>query len=153
MSLMRLVARPMLATIFVVQGYKNLRDPKPLLPAAEKFVAKVGPTLERRVPRAPTEPQTLIRVNAGAQFAGGVALATVTFPRIASLVLAGTLVPATWIGHPFWEAEDPADRSAQRIHVLKNVGLAGGLLLSAADRRRKRRSRSKKYAERRTSTP
>lgn len=143
MSLVRYVARPMLATIFVVQGYKSLRDPKPLVPAAEKLSEKVGPTIEKKVP-ALAEPQSLVRANAGAQLVGGVALATGRCPRLASLVLAGTLVPATWIGHPFWEADDPAERNAQRIQAMKNLGLGGGLLLSAADRKCRSRRASKR---------
>lgn len=170
MSLVRLIARPMLASIFVVQGYKSLRDPKPLVPGAEKFINTVGKrpaavASDAESPqstsrpltgeqarlagvRLPADPQTLVRVNAAAQLAGGVALATGTLPRIASLVLTGSLVPATMIGHPFWEKTDPIERNQQRIHFMKNVGLAGGLLLSAADRKRKRRRPKPKEAKR-----
>lgn len=133
MSLVRLIARPMLATVFVAQGMKNLRDPEPLIPAATRFAEQVGPTLQRRAPSMPTDPKTLVRLNAGVQLGAGVALATGRFPRLAALVLAGTLVPATWMGHPFWEIDDPAQRRAQRIHAMKNVGLAGGLLLASVD--------------------
>ncbi|HEY9410525.1 MAG TPA: DoxX family protein [Jiangellaceae bacterium] len=133
MSLVRLIARPMLASIFVVQGYKNLRDPSPLLPAASKFADRVGPVIEKAAPQAPTDPKALIRINAGAQLGAGVALGTGTLPRLASIVLAGSLVPATWMGHPFWDIEDTDQRKAQRIQFLKNVGLAGGLLLASVD--------------------
>lgn len=133
MSLVRMIARPMLATIFVVQGYRNLRHPETLLPAATKFAERVGPTIKKRAPRVPTDPKALVRINAGAQLGAGVALATGTVPRIASLVLAGTLVPSTIMGHPFWEHDDPAQRRGQQIHFLKNVGLAGGLLLAGVD--------------------
>lgn len=141
MSLVRLIARPMLASIFVVQGYKSLRDPKPWIPAAEKFAASIAPTLEQRLPAAPTDPQTLVRVNGAAQLAGGIGLATGTFPRLSALALAATLVPTTLAGHPYWEKDDPVERNQQRIQVLKNVGLAGGLLLAAIDRKRRRRPR------------
>lgn len=133
MSLVRPIARPMLATIFIVQGTKSLRDPAPLIPAATTFTERVGPTLERRVPGMPTDPKALVRINAGAQLGAGLALATGRFPRLASLVLLGTLVPTTWIAHPFWQIDDPDDRKAQRIHAMKNAGLAGGLLLASVD--------------------
>lgn len=145
MSLVRLIARPMLASIFLVQGYKTLRDPKPVLPAAEKLTASITPALEQRLPAVPTDPQTLVRINGAAQLAGGVGLATGTFPRISSLVLAGTLVPTTLAGHPYWEKEDPVERNQQRIQVLKNVGLAGGLLLAAVDRKRRKRPRRQQH--------
>jgi uncharacterized membrane protein YphA (DoxX/SURF4 family) len=137
----------MLATIFVVQGYKGLRDPKPLVPAAEKFAEKVGPMIEKNAPAALAKPQALVRLNAGAQIVGGAALATGNFPRLASLVLAGTLVPATWMGHPFWEDDDPVKRNADSIQAMKNLGLAGGLLLSATDRKRRRKRKAKRGKE------
>jgi uncharacterized membrane protein YphA (DoxX/SURF4 family) len=55
-------------------------------------------------------------------------------PRLAALALAGTLVPTTIAGHRFWEIDNPQQRSAQRIHFLKNLSMLGGLLLAATDR-------------------
>lgn len=133
MSLVRMVARPMLASIFVVQGLKNLRDPEPLMPKVAAFTDRFGPTMQRYAPQAPTDPKTLVRINAAAQLGAGAALATGTFPRVAALVLAGSLVPTTAAGHAFWDVDDPRDRAAQRIQFLKNVGLAGGLLLAGVD--------------------
>lgn len=133
MSLVRLIARPMLASIFIVQGWKNFRDPEPLVAKAQAFTEKVGPTLEQHAPDVPTDPKKLVRANAAAQVAAGVALATGRSPRLAALVLAGTLVPTTAAAHPFWEIEDPEQRNEQRIHALKNAGLAGGLLLASVD--------------------
>jgi uncharacterized membrane protein YphA (DoxX/SURF4 family) len=133
MSLVRFIARPMLASIFIVQGLHNLRAPDSQVLAATRFTTRFGPTLKRRVPQFPSDPKTLVRLNAGAQLGAGLALATGRFPRLAALVLAGSLVPSTWAGHPFWEADDPAERNAQRIHALKNVGLTGGLLIASVD--------------------
>ncbi|WP_166349656.1 DoxX family protein [Phytoactinopolyspora limicola] len=133
MSLVRLIARPMLASIFVVQGLKNVRDPEPLVPKAKSFVDRFGPVLEERAPNLPTDPKQLVRINAAAQLGAGVALATGRLPRLAATVLAATLVPTTLAGHPFWESDDPAERSQHRIQVLKNAGLAGGLLLASVD--------------------
>ncbi len=48
-------------------------------------------------------------------------------------MLAGTLIPVTLAGHPFWLNDDPAAKSNNQIHFLKNLGLFGGLLLAAAD--------------------
>jgi putative oxidoreductase len=47
--------------------------------------------------------------------------------------LAGSLVPTTIVGHPFWAAETTAERRNQEVHFAKNLGLLGGLLLAAAD--------------------
>ena len=48
-------------------------------------------------------------------------------------MLAGSLIPTTIAGHPFWPVDSPAERRNQEIHFLKNLGLLGGLLLAAAD--------------------
>jgi uncharacterized membrane protein YphA (DoxX/SURF4 family) len=64
---------------------------------------------------------------------GGLALATGRLPRLSALVLAGSLVPTTVVGHPFWAESEPTVRTGQRVHFAKNLGLLGGLLLAVAD--------------------
>ncbi|MDQ1385905.1 MAG: hypothetical protein QOG65_3284, partial [Actinomycetota bacterium] len=54
-------------------------------------------------------------------------------PRIAALVLAGSLIPTTIAGHRFWEENEPTKRAGQTIHFLKNLSMLGGLLLAADD--------------------
>jgi uncharacterized membrane protein YphA (DoxX/SURF4 family) len=68
-----------------------------------------------------------VQVGAGLMFATG------KFVRPAALLLAGTLVPTTIAGHPFWNNDDPAARNNNQVHFLKNLGLLGGLLLAAVD--------------------
>ncbi|WP_347354688.1 DoxX family protein [Intrasporangium sp.] len=79
-------------------------------------------------------PEAAVRLNGGAMVAGGAALALGVLPRAAALGLVASLVPTTIAGHAFWKVEDPKTRAAQRVQVLKNIGLAGGLLAVAARR-------------------
>jgi uncharacterized membrane protein YphA (DoxX/SURF4 family) len=65
--------------------------------------------------------------------AAGVMLATNRFPRLASLVLAGSLLPSTIAEHQFWQVDDPQKKADERIQFLKNIGLTGGLLLAGVD--------------------
>jgi putative oxidoreductase len=74
-----------------------------------------------------------VRLNGAVQMAAGTLLALGRFPRLSALALAATLVPTTAAGHRFWEAEEDADRTQQRIHFLKNLSMFGGLLITAAD--------------------
>ena len=134
MSLVRLVARPMMAAIFVIQGAKNLRDPDPLVPTADELTAAVLPDLKARLPRAladriPEDSRTWVRVHAVSHVAGGLLLASGRFSRVGALLLATSMLPTTWAGHPFWKQDDPG----QRIHFLKNISIAGGMLLAAVD--------------------
>ncbi|WBB65820.1 DoxX family protein [Micromonospora sp. WMMD812] len=133
MKPVRSLARAMLSGIFVFSGYRNFMDPGRLAPSAKPITDRVTPLLERANPRIPTDTETLIRANAAVQVGAGLMLATGRLTRPAALVLAGTLVPVTLAGHPFWQNDDPVMRNNNRVHFLKNVGLFGGLLLAAAD--------------------
>lgn len=129
MSLLRLVGRPMLASMFVAGGLDSLRDPKAVAPVAEPVVQPVT----ERVEVLPDRTEQVVRLNGAVQVTAGVLLGTGRLPRVAALAIAGTLVPTTLAGHRFWEAEDPAERSRQRIHFLKNLSMLGGLLIAADD--------------------
>ncbi|MGN9812372.1 DoxX family protein [Micromonospora sp. BQ11] len=133
MKPVRSLARAMLSGIFVVSGVKNFQNPGRLAPTAKPVTDRVAPLLQRANPRIPTDTETLIRVNSAVQIAAGLMMANGRFTRPAALVLAGTLVPVTIAGHPFWSSNDPVARNNHQIHFLKNVGLFGGLLLAAAD--------------------
>ncbi|MGC5018879.1 DoxX family protein [Micromonospora sp. DT47] len=133
MKPVRSLARVMLSGIFVVSGARILQDPQRLVPAAKPLTDRVAPLITRVAPQLPTDTETLIRANAAVQLAAGLMLATGKFTRPAALVLAGTLVPTTAAGHPFWNNDDPAMRNNNQVHFLKNLGLFGGLLLAAAD--------------------
>lgn len=133
MSLVRFVARPMLASVFVVQGFNKLRDPDVMASRAKPVVDRMTPLMERYAPQVPTEAKTLVRISGAVDLGAGVMLATGTLPRTAALLLASSLVPSTAMGHRFWEADDPAEKANQRVHFLKNVALGGGLLVAGVD--------------------
>ncbi|NED67161.1 DoxX family protein, partial [Streptomyces sp. SID10244] len=110
--LIRRIARPMLATVFVASGIDALRNPQPRADMSRDLVDKSVQALPNSVTdNVPTEPEILVRVNGAIQIGGGVLLATGKFPRIAALGLAGSLVPTTLAGHAFWEETDPDVRA------------------------------------------
>jgi putative oxidoreductase len=133
MKPVRFLARVMLSGVFVVSGARNLRHPQRLVATAKPITDRVAPLIQRAAPQVPTDTEALIRANAAAQLAAGLMFATGRFTRPAALVLAGTLLPTTAAGHPFWDHDDPAARANHQIHFMKNLGLFGGLLLAAAD--------------------
>lgn len=119
MSPTRSLARPLLASMFVSGGLDALRNP--------------AGRVEKARAAGLSEPEKLVQANAATQLVGGLALATGRLPRLSALVLAGTLVPTTWVGHPFWQETDQQARKGQQIHFFKNVSMLGGLLLAFAD--------------------
>ena len=136
MTATRVLARPLLASMFVVGGINALRNAKALAAKVEPVTDQLRPVIENAVPQAsvlPTDPASLVRLNGAAQVVAGLALATGRLPRISSAVLAATLVPTTAAGHRFWEEEDPAARANQQIHFFKNLSMLGGLILAAVD--------------------
>jgi uncharacterized membrane protein YphA (DoxX/SURF4 family) len=128
MSVIRRLARPMLAAVFVSSGIDVLRQPGPRVEMAAPVATKVAEPLP-----LPSDPEQLVKINAAVQVVAGSLLALGYVPRLAATALAASLVPTTLAGHRFWEDDDPALRSQQQIHFLKNLGLLGGLALAIVD--------------------
>lgn len=130
MTVLRRIARPMIAAIFVSGGADALRNPAPLVPAADG----VAQPAAKPIPGLPDQdPETLVRINGAVQVVAGTMLAFNRLPRLSALALAATIVPTTAAGHRFWEEEEPEQRRQQQVHFLKNTSILGGLLLAAAD--------------------
>ena len=82
---------------------------------------------------APSDPKAAVGLNAAVHVGAGSMLAAGILPRLAAVALATSLVPTTLAAHRFWELEDPALRSRQRVEFLKNCAILGGLLVVALD--------------------
>jgi putative oxidoreductase len=122
--LTRAAGRALLSGIFVYSGYGMFSN-------AERYAKRVADA----VPMLPEEPM-LAKVHGATMVAAGSTLALGILPRTSARILVLTLIPNTYIGHPFWTAK-PEDRRPQLVHFLKNLGLAGGLLYISAGRRSK----------------
>jgi putative oxidoreductase len=129
MTVLRAVARPMLASIFVIQGFDTMLHPERVAPRADPVVRPLAELL----PGVAGQTEDAVRLNGAVQFAAGSLLALDIFPRLSALAIAATLVPTTVAGHRFWEVEDDKERAQQRIQFLKNLAIFGGLLIAAAD--------------------
>jgi putative oxidoreductase len=135
MTATRLIARPLLASTFVVGGLNALKNAPALATTAKPVVDRIRPLLEKAAPQVniPEDTVTLVRINAVAQILAAGALARGRAPRLSSTVLAASLVPTTLAGHQFWNESDPQLKSNQRIHFFKNLSMLGGLLLASVD--------------------
>jgi putative oxidoreductase len=63
---------------------------------------------------------------------GGFGLILGIYPQIAAFALIAFLVPATLVGHAFWQAAGTPAYIPQLLNYLKNTAMTGGLLLIAA---------------------
>ena len=129
MSLSRTVARPLLAAIFIYDGWDAVRNPSGKVKQAEPVLLPIA----EKVPLLPQDAETLVQINGAVMIAAGTLMALGKFRRLAALALIGSIIPTTYAGHRFWEEEDEATKAQQRIHFLKNLGLLGGLILEAFD--------------------
>lgn len=120
MRLLHILGRAALGVPFVVLGLDAAREPGGRVKAAEDLGLPA--------------PEVMVRANGAAMAVGGAALAVGVLPRAAAAGLVLSLAPTTLAGHPYWRETDPARRGQQRIHFLKNVGLAGALLAYACRR-------------------
>lgn len=135
MGPLRLLARPMLSAIFVSGGVAQLTDPAGHAPVARDVTQPLlDAAADSDVDVPATDTTQLVQLNGLAQVVGGLLLAAGKLPRLAALLLAGTLVPTTLAAHRFWEERDPEEKQAQQVHFFKNVSLLGGLLIATMDR-------------------
>jgi len=118
----------MLAAIFVAEGLDALLHPAGPAKFAAPLVSKLSGPLN-----LPDDPELLVRANGATMVGAGAMLGLGRLPRVAALALAAGLVPTTYTTHAFWTIKDPAVRSQQQIHFLKNVSLLGGVLLATVD--------------------
>lgn len=116
MKLLSFLSRAALAAPFVQLGYEAAKEPGMRVKAAEK----VG------IPQKYADPA--VRLNGATMVLGGLAVATGVQPRLGAAAIIGSLIPTTIAGHAFWNDTDPVARKTNKIQVLKNLGLAGGLL-------------------------
>ncbi len=128
--LLRRIARPLLAAIFVSGGINELRSPKGHADA-------VKPSLDLARNYLPTDVNadnpTVVQADGAVKVGAGVLLALGRLPRVSALLLASSLVPTTLAAHRFWEINESDERGNQQIQFFKNAGMLGGLLLAAAD--------------------
>jgi putative oxidoreductase len=112
-----LVARIALSAIFLVSGYMKLSNPA----GAIGYMSSAG------VP----DPNTLVYVAGLAEILGGLAILFGFLTRIGALGLIAFLVVANLYFHDFWNLEGAA-REAQMVQLMKDLCIAGGLLLIAS---------------------
>jgi putative oxidoreductase len=128
LSVLRPAARLLTGSTYAVLGYGALQQPGPRVEEAATLIAAI----REQVPLPITDEQ-VVQLNGAVQAACGLLLALGTVPRLSALVLAGSMIPTTLAGHPFWTERDPAVRKQQQVQFHKNMAMIGGLLFAALD--------------------
>ena len=109
-----LIGRILLALIFILAGFSKIGG----------FAGTAGYIASKGLPMASVLAALTIVVEVG----GGLALLTGFYARWAALALAAFSVLTALIFHNFWAV--PADQAMnQNIHFMKNLAIAGGMLM------------------------
>jgi uncharacterized membrane protein YphA (DoxX/SURF4 family) len=112
-------ARVLVAVVFLANGFGILPQG---LPAKE--LAEHG---------APAALVPLLMFAARTiEIVGGFGLMLGIYPRIAAIAVIAFLVPATLVGHGFWQVVSTPAYIPQLLQFLKNAAMTGGLLFIAA---------------------
>lgn len=112
-----LVARILLATMFVMAGFSKIGG----------FEGTVGYIASKGLPLASIVAVLTILL----EIAGGLAIIVGYKARIAAFLLGGFTLMAAFIFHNFWAV--PAEQAfVQNMLFMKNISIAGGLFLLAA---------------------
>lgn len=126
-TMLSTAARVITGTAFLALGLDVVRDVGGRPQIAADMLASL-----RRVLPIPADDTLVVRSNGAVQVGAGALLALGIQPRISALALAGSLVPTTLAGHPFWKLDDPVQRKQQQIQFTKNLAMLGGLLYGVA---------------------
>jgi putative oxidoreductase len=109
-----LVARILLAVMFILSGFSKITG----------FEGTVGYIASKGLPL----PQLVAIGTIAVELGGGIMLAAGFKARWAALALAVFTVLAAIIFHNFWAA-DAAHKMDQQINFMKNISIAGGMLM------------------------
>jgi putative oxidoreductase len=112
-----LVGRILLGLIFVLSGFAKISG----FDGTAGYIASKGLPL----------PQLIAALTIAVELGGGLALMAGLYTRQAVVALAGFTLLAGVIFHNFW-AVPQAEQMAQQINFMKNLAIAGGMLVVAA---------------------
>ncbi|MFB9777205.1 DoxX family protein [Brevibacterium otitidis] len=123
MSLVRLIARPMLASAYIANGISRIKHPQ----AAADSITPVINAVRKQVD-IPVDPELAARATGVAQVAAGSMLAIGKFPRLASTVLVGTYLIDV-IGEQLLTPKEERSQTS----LLTKTSMLGGALLASVD--------------------
>lgn len=109
-----LIGRMLFGGFFLYSAIQHLRNRRAMTPYAK---AKGVPA-----------PELAVVLSALPLLAGGTSLLLGVKPKLGALAVVGFLAGVSPVMHDFWRNEDPEERTANQIHFLKNLALAGGAL-------------------------
>lgn len=132
MSLVRRIARPLIAAPFVYEGVRTAITPERSTDVAPEAFAELDAQLQTTALPSSVDARMVFRAAGVMAATAGLAYASGRFPRLASLALLGTTTIG-WAGRKrVWELRGE-ELTAEIEGILKDAGLLGSVLLAAVD--------------------
>ncbi|WJY97484.1 DoxX family membrane protein [Corynebacterium fournieri] len=132
--MIRKIARPMLASVYVIDGVETLLNPAGHKDSSDSVLKKLRAVTPREYRGfLPKSPETAAQIVGATKAGAGASFAIGKFPRLSAALLAATALPTIAGRHAFWEAEDDDEKARRRTGALTDLGLAGGVLLATVD--------------------
>ncbi|MEX3509204.1 DoxX family protein [Kocuria sp. WRN011] len=132
MSIVRRLARPLLATGYVAGGVEAFRNSSaaaekldPVLKQVEQVLPQVRPVTANRAQVA--------QGIAAAQVLAASALALSKLPRLSASVLLGTTAINTYVQYQSADTSTKEAKSNRRNNVFKNLSLVGAVMIASVD--------------------
>jgi uncharacterized membrane protein YphA (DoxX/SURF4 family) len=132
MSIVRRIARPLLATGYVANGVESFRNSSsaaqhltPTVSAFAKAVPQAGPALQN--------PAMVAQGLAAAQVGAALLFGLGKLPRLSAGVLVTTTALNAYADYRAAEASTPEQKAARRGSAFKNVSMVGAVMLAAVD--------------------
>lgn len=132
--MIRQIARPLLASVYVVDGVDTLVNTREHIKSTESVLKKIRKALPKGVAGyVPNDPELVARAVGGTKVGAGSLLAIGKAPRFAAGTLAVVAVPTIIGRYAFWETDDAEEKSSRRSGFLTNTALVGGLAITSMD--------------------
>lgn len=132
--MIRKIARPMLASVYVVDGVDTLLNTEAHVESAESVISRTRSLLPRKwARRVPKDPELVARTVGGVKVGAGSLLALGKLPRLSATALALASVPTIVGRYAFWETQDDEEKSDRRAGFITHLALLGGLTITSVD--------------------
>lgn len=132
--MIRKIARPMLASVYIADGVDTLVNTDEHVPASKSAIKKIKAVLPPNVSGyLPNDPELVARALGATKVGAGSLLALGKAPRLAAGTLAIASIPTILGRYAFWEADSDEEKTSRRNGFLTNVALLGGLTITSMD--------------------
>lgn len=132
MTIVRVVARPLLATSYVAAGIERLRNTSSTAQALQPCLDRAASSFPSAAPLAGNA-RLLAQAVGVTQIGAGLLLGWGKFSRLAALLLAGATAVNAYVEYQSTAVDTAEGKRNRRGQLLKNGSLMGAALLAAVD--------------------